>query len=453
MLRRLEVAGGLNLQFQINPYNNSGATGPVAYPTNFTATALPFNTLVQSARVDIGGSSISTPTGELLPLTKAQLSSKELRRCLGAADSVPTICANSSQEAGIPCNAFSGAPFDYDTPYSHLTEGSWTGAAGTVGAPISGTLNVCEPLLVSPFTAITEDDTLVNLDVVYVTLELADLSQVKSCPLRFSQQVSGKDVAITGMQFAASPFSADFCLRATFLTDPVPQPPLSSLHAYMQPQVFKGKDVPYDPSTPFSQVLTSEQLQMPVCPDFLAVFVVATRPAGGTTPVYANSRLQQSLAFAPIRNLNLTWNNTPNLLNTVSQTELWRSSFENGVTVPWWIAAGCFRAWTGEAKRTTVGAPLLLRVGTDIPVPVGVTPGCPGDHRLTVTATLAHFFDDMSLAGTNGSFMLYVVPITESYLRLNPGATSELLRTVVPVGDSGVQDTVVAPAKRMRAYL
>ena len=457
MSRRVEIVGGIQTKFQMAGGNS---TVQVCFPTHVSSAAMPFNSMLTSATVLINNSSLTTPMQTSVDLSLAQLASVERRKGLGVALSAPARGATSNVEQTIVGGIFSTDLPEYDAPYSQCAPSAWSFTSGTYATGnFTGTLSVQEPLMIQPFTVYDEDDTFTNIDRIGLSLTVGNVTTPRFCPLRFAEYVGTSQVTVSN--FGVTDFSK-LRVRCTFYT-PFPEPSVAGIYPYMKLRVH---DLPVKatlyarpstPNLPYVLTATSGQIQFPICPDFVAIYAVPTyRSTAATTYNIAASALQQVPAMAPVSRVSIKWNNTASLLETATQQSLWKMSYANGVCVPWYVGQGGTAGPTRQVAAT-VGAPLLLRVGTDIPVPTGVSAGSPGDFRLEVNVELAHFLKDQEDPVTgdiSDGYRLVVVGITEAYLRLNPGSTSELLETVVPPAEvASVEDVQSAPVKRRRAFL
>jgi hypothetical protein len=193
--------------------------------------------------------------------------------------------------------------------------------------------------------------------------------------------------------------------------------------------------------------VTSSTVTLSSIPDLLVVFV---RPASrGQT---------QCDTYIPISNIGVTFDNYANLCSNFSQEDLYACSVAGGLDmdwsqfrgyargrfptmVPYASAAGgvfdTFRATSPFVQLT--GAPVVLRMGQDIPLSSGLAPGTLGNYSVQVNLTLDNsngFFNYLNsgnLAASN-NVIITIMGVNSGFFESVRGS-SALRKTILNTND------------------
>lgn len=125
--------------------------------------------------------------------------------------------------------------------------------------------------------------------------------------------------------------------------------------------------------------------------------------------------------FLAIKNVSLTWNNTPGILASASQQDLYNISKENGCNMTWaqWSGGPSFN-YSGGTNTTfgTIGSVLALDFGKDIGLSSLEAPGLLGKYQLQANVTVQNL---NQTAGINPT--LFIVTVLEGTFSVKDGET------------------------------
>lgn len=483
MSRRVNFVGQIPFSFQAT--NNTASPITIFPGRDFGLEAFPFNSMIQSATVQVSTSSFTTQLQATMPYLKRRAMVEKLRAKLadvptafgrtaivrrpGESAYAQALWAAGSEYCGIPGNGADQGNLSINkimttaNPPEDVTSAQMVDVGG-VAIPasttytISGTINVSEPLLIQPFELDDETPAFINVNLFSVRLNFSALDAPLALPIRFAYSGSTTNVAgsLENVSYAAlnwdtSNLSAlNSCkLSCQFISPPptaaVPTKTIYPTTFYNPlPRQVSDSIAANATLTVFSNVIT-----LNTAPDMLAIYYVPTLPdfsAAATGIVGLSSKPGYTFEDTLLSpdSLQITWNNNPSLLATFDKRELWRRSQQNGMALGWAPWAGSMldaavttptgpatppaisaNAYPFSNKISGVGGPVVLKLNADIPVEPGVAAGVAGVYTLQIQATIRNHLPFTVPSGT-----LYVVPITSQYLVLNAGATSDVIQTV-----------------------
>lgn len=438
--------------------------GPTSlvWGTHFGPCALPLNSLITSATVQISTSNFTTQVQQSLPYIKRRLQAKDARAELADIPCLMGETVNIVSPLDAPTTTQMFGPV-YDGEKVHnasYAQWFWTDqngniaasqaapvlTRGTISSNLYGILRIYEPLFIQPFEWDDDKPCFTNTNLINIRLNLSQPTAAEARILRFvADTVVGDTGAFVvnslGFNSSASTLLQNAQVRATFYTPPAgSEPPSKAIFPTMfinplatpcNATTFPARDPTVSPQiqpqTVYSQVIT-----LNTAPDMLAIYFVpflsAYTDVDNSGAGVAGIK-NEDFVF-PIQSLEVSWNNNPSLLATFDQRELWRRTYANGLKLPYHVFSGIgqdSRGSGGFADGTiaTVGSPVLLALNKDIPVELGVAAGVAGVYTLKIKANV---YNQTSVAVTGGTF--YVVPITSQYLSLITGATSDVVQTV-----------------------
>lgn len=455
MNRRVEVETSIDFNITVTATaTTTGLTAPLVIGQNISTNSFPFNSLIQSANVQINSSQITTQNAQIMPLMRRLLTKRETRKKLGVVPTDGQFFASCADDAVVPAAQFGNLSqlTQADDPFaaggiSYMSYGASTAPTafgGTAGVAVTGNLvvpirvTVREPLLVQPFSAFEDDASFINVQSCTVRLNLLSPDDIMARFFKIFSLSGNAACTLSSIAYAtpAAPFTTPV-LRVTYMSPPAASViPRQVVYPYQQFTPLPSATYAVPPTaltvaSPASIDLDSPTITLNTCPDYIAIYALCTP----TSNANAGSFLENQVLL-PISKVSIQWNNQASLLNTMAQQDLWRRSFENGVEVPYSVATGAayLPGPTPAANynlsstvKATVGSPLLLAVGRDLPVEPGVAPGVAGIYTLRVTASVYSYFANSAGAG---NVTLYVVPITSQYMRLMEGGTAELISSV-----------------------
>jgi hypothetical protein len=380
------------------------------------------------------------------------------------------------------------------TAFQDTLTGEWclranSTATAITDQPVYYRVAINEPLLMPPFRPDADHCGLVNLAQVQIRLALGNMASSASRIFR-TTSVAGP----TSIQSAcvASAAQAAQCVRgapancqlvqiSAFKQDSlVIAPKLKFYTTFMSPT--EGMPTPTRSVYPFAYwnpfrttnssavaaksadtTQTTTLTTLPYAPDYMAVWVqgdVTTDNTFGsnytanTTPLTAftvptiNAVTNKILSdraniMLTIKRLNITWNVTPGIMQTVPPEDLYLLSNRNGVSQPWLVSAlqnlpeggtdtttlpatvGNFYAqWTPSAGSGTL---VLARINKDLPTAPGTAGGVSGNYTFQATVTYVNQTLDV-FAANNVSVVC--CPISSQYLVLRAGGSAEVIPSV-----------------------
>lgn len=235
-------------------------------------------------------------------------------------------------------------------------------------------------------------------------------------------------------------------LLCTFLTPPpeIVLPLVSSVPYVEFPRYNSSASVTWG-STGTIQV-TSNTVTLSSIPDLLVVFV---RPAfRGQT---------QSDTYIPISNVGVTFDNYANLCSNYSQEDLYACSVAGGLDMDYNQFRGytrgrfptmiplssgtegtffdTFTSYSSETQLT--GAPVVLRMGQDIPLSSGLAPGTLGNYSVQVSVTLDNthgFFNYLAGLSSSNNVIITIMGVNSGFFESVRGS-SAIRKTILNTND------------------
>jgi len=153
-----------------------------------------------------------------------------------------------------------------------------------------------------------------------------------------------------------------------------------------------------------TQQVRSGAFALDTIPDYLLIYAQPTVP-----------QPDDSDLFFPVQQLSITFLNQSGLLSGASAVDLWRMSSRNGLRIPWPQASG--RAMSSAGPVPSSGAPLLLSVSKDLPLPadLGLAPGVQGQFSIACAATV------LNQSGVARQITFVVCPVYAEFLTVANG--------------------------------
>lgn len=479
--RRVEVEATMLVEVKVTIAVAANAgTGDVEhqivrYGSDFITNSYPFNSCISSSNVQINSSQITTQNAQIMPILRRVLAAKATRRKLGVMpnrEPYALYCDDDSKVFSSPWNGVNNTP-DCEDSMASGTQGSFkftscvldtavtgltasvsngralvTVAASTTAKSgtftLKGELKIREPLFAQPFTHFEDETAFINVQSATVRLNMLQASD-KLCRLLKFVTTSGMAMsAITYAFNTSNPFKESPNLRITYMSPPAATPvPRQVVYPYHQYTPLSNPETSATIPAGTTETLYSNTITLNTCPDFVAVYVALSEE--GTR------KETQHQGLAAISGVSITWNNQASLLNTFQIEDLWRRSLENGINAPLPVFSGEALVCAGgvavagtAAYKPTVGAPLILAMGRDIPLEPGVGPGVAGIYTLKLEVKALHY--DALLAR---KMTLVVVPINSQYIRLMEGGTAELISSVAT--ESQLLEAPIAPERTITA--
>ena len=345
---------------------------------------------------------------------------------------------------------------------------------------------VTEPLLISPFLwadSMDEDATgLYGVTNMQITMNLQTPSSAVATAIAAGSWVQSGNAWVTGTfnnsgAFILRTSTAYTCLNglaltSTSSTQPFTNPrlilnfltpgpdvslPLVSSVPYMEfPRYITQVSFPSVPP-PSSLVVQSQTVTLSSIPDSLVVFI---KP---------NFRQQaDGDIYLPITNVSVTFDNFSNLLSGFSQQTLYSNTVAAGVDLDWltWSGAAVDVAkplsldpqvningtpaypilgyglndeafW--DLGTAMCGAPLVLRMGTDVTLSPGLAPGCLGNYSVQITATVntGNLYGSPILNGSTAAWTgctMYIMAVTSGFFETVRGQ-SAVRKTILNAAD------------------
>ena len=235
-------------------------------------------------------------------------------------------------------------------------------------------------------------------------------------------------------------------LLCTFLTPPpeITLPLVSSVPYVEFPRYSSTSSVTF--STSGTALVQSNTVTLSSIPDLLVVFV---KPAfRGQT---------QGDTYIPITNIGVTFDNYANLCSNFSQEDLYACSVAGGLDMDFnqfrGFARGKFptsvpktsgqegskfdtyTANTGNIQLT--GAPVVLRMGQDIPLSSGLAPGTLGNYSVQVSVTIDNsngFFGYMGSLPNSNNVIVTIMGVNSGFFESVRGS-SAIRKTILNTTD------------------
>jgi hypothetical protein len=310
-----------------------------------------------------------------------------------------------------------------------------------------------------------------------------NMSNTPSRAIRIASNYIGKQVGTTTVSSVAVSwgdgtipgYAFPPALSVQFLTPAldVPLPP-KSIVPYMEfpryittglsvitPTLGFGKTVAGRSSA--NTQIQSNTITLPNIPDLLMIYLKPTAPGATvfTTSAYTNAQVSTSTVVTapavttfdstigdfclPIEQISMNFDNFSGLLSNMTQYQLYKMSYNNGVNMD-------FNTWCGESRcrssqsatntlttangigtpyLSLAGGPLVLRPGRDFALQAGQAPGLVGNFSLQMTLNVGcQFYAGVAAGGV----ALYVVPISTGFFETIKGS-SRIIKGVLTEQD------------------
>ena len=362
--RRILVSGGFTVQIS----GNAVAAGLVFPAANqLAACAFPFNSLMDSCKVTLNGASFDMEMRSILPVVKRMYCKDALKECDGSPHELP-FYANPATEATSTgrnvlqtCVAGVEDGFIPNGAYPlTLVNDPVAGAAAANGDnSVLVYIPFNEPLLLPPFTLNNKSQGLYGINKLTFLFKLGNVAQVLNwsainiTPASLNVQFAGwGNVTGGGNQSKPQLKMINYSPKSSLTLKETQAIP------YYQMQSIAQTDSSINNGNSATLNLNPRQLQQ--MPDYIALFVrqqIDNRAAG------------QFDCFATINNVNFNFNNQPGLLSNYVPYDLYKISKGNGLNITYPEFAGLIGTTRGDAQLPTTGSILLLRPGSNLPVP------------------------------------------------------------------------------------
>lgn len=281
-----------------------------------------------------------------------------------------------------------------------------------------------EPLMVSPFSYNLEEDDMQNSLFGINNMQLVMNMNSGKRFLRFMPSNLFTNLSCQVNQYSNSK------LNTTFLTPNLSiDLPSRNVVNYMEMSRFITNVKNINASTPVelsdpshsSANIISQSIVFNSIPDLLLIYV---------KPLDIPNT--QSDYYLPINKVSVSFDNFSGLLSSHSPEQLYSMSFSNGVrSVSYDQYMGAFNfsnSTNGKFKRASNGSFLCLKMGKDIALQSGLSPGCQGSYNFQINVSIrnqtgqvipsANLFVTSIKSGfmetVNGSSRIITAPVTES---------------------------------------
>lgn len=384
MSRRVNIHVTIPVKFTVTqPAKTAGGTNGDGWTgvwgSNMGTCAFPFNSMLQSATVQISTSNFTTQSGQIMPFVKRMMQTEAVRQKLSE---VPTRMSPAavlvdgnqmSMSRGIfQCIDSAGAAYEsagvgsvswrWANPATgDILANQWGVAAPNAGAAanpaeFAGYLTIEEPLLIQPFTYDDEVPAFINTNLINIRLNLQSLDLAKI--IRFASSATAvpgtgaaddTSVSISQITLWAEQQKklANARLWCSFITPPpTSKPPEVAIYPTQQLNPLATPTNSEFPPVNFGDsegALTVKEIESQVitlnsAPDMLAIYAVPKLPASNdlrTTKTDGVPGLCCEDLMLCFNKIEILWNNNPSLLRTFTREELWRRTRQNGLPVSW----------------------------------------------------------------------------------------------------------------------
>ena len=279
-------------------------------------------------------------------------------------------------------------------------------------------LNATEPITLSPFIFNSECSESVGLfGVNNIQLIMNYGSSLVSRVLRNAPNAATITRTISNVQFLGSNPWNSSTINVVSLTPSLDLPlPSKSIVPYLEyPRFITTGLQTVAPGA--RTVLRSQTITLPVIPDMLVIFAkpqsYGDYAAVGADPLITGN--EQGDWFFPPVSLNVNFDNFSGLMSTMSRTQLYKMSVENGLRMD-------YNSWAGKGRvvnaKTTVqdganvqlvGGMLVLRFGKNIALQTGSAPGVVGSWTIQLNMEIENTFNrtvapELSIMTVNSGF-------------------------------------------------
>jgi len=285
--------------------------------------------------------------------------------------------------------------------------------------PLAVRLTATEPLVLSPFIFNSECSDSVGLfGVNNIQIIMNFGSNLVSRVLRNATNGSAQGRTVSNVQFlTADPWQAGSTINVISLTPSLDVPlPSKSVIPYLEyPRFITGGLGSIAPGT--TATLRSQTITLPVVPDMLVIYCT---PQGYVNyaedaPLPAITSNEQGDWFLPCKKLNINFDNFSGLMSTMSTTQLYKMSVQNGLRMD-------YNSWSGKGRVVNpktetasggnvqlVGGFLVVRFAKDIALQTGTAPGVVGSFTLQLNVDVENTFSreispQLSIMTVNSGF-------------------------------------------------
>ena len=464
------------------PAGQAAGTPIVVFGQDIALAPFPLHQLVETSQATINDTSVILNTSEvldiLLRLTDYKVN-RLTRTCptmldrfadyddaYGAIGSPLASYLDATEAAEMPNGAWADLVFlDPTTGAVAVPGAAVTPAVGSpyvfnangvpafpTGGSVAGSYQLVvrwrsvEPLVLSPFIfadGAEYSQGLYGINQIQVVLNMkASINRL----FRYSVQ-RGAFTAIacsywTGAGYTSTPF-VEPRIQVQTLTPSLDLPlPSKNVVPFMQfPRYLTNSSVSAAAGAAFE--INTNTITLPSIPDF---FILYCRPQA-----YASGNVGDY--YFPIQSVNITLDNYSGLLNNHTQYQLYRMAVHNGLEMSW-------EQWSGSAKAgvqngagaptaygkniQTVGGPLVLAPGRDIPLAAGIAPGVLGNFAFSVKAQVVN---STLAALSNAPVTFYIVTANSGFFESMAGSSRIVLNPcseadVISAPDAGSSDHV-----------
>jgi len=235
-------------------------------------------------------------------------------------------------------------------------------------------------------------------------------------------------------------------LRCTFLTPPpeITLPLVSSVPYVEFPRYSSTSSVTF--STTGTALVQSNTVTLSSIPDLLVVFV---------KPAYRGQT--QGDTYIPITNIGVTFDNYANLCSNFSQEDLYAASVAGGLDMDYnqfrgfargrnatlvpkssGVEGSKFDTFIGTSPNVQLtGAPVVLRMGQDVPLSSGLAPGTLGNYSVQVSVTIDNsngFFSYLGSLPNSNNVIVTVMGVNSGFFESVRGS-SALRKTILNTTD------------------
>lgn len=414
------------------PLLNSGFDAPREFP---------IASILDTLRAGINNDSISINSSDVIhPLLRYNTGNKLRAAEYSMTPNMPDQSNNYSDLIGTnrnPLNSYGfGSQGDEEPrgafPFNVLANAAVVPTVAGTAATATVDLVVTEPLFLSPFYWGCQcadrqgfyNVTTMDFDLNMLSGNAAGFRMWSHCDAAVSTNgVNSVTTVIDSIQVSFSDFSPAFSVSNQ---PSIPQ----MLFKYITPNPLDARNLsPNRPVTyPFSNVLRfptdigaitnaqgirqfqSNNIQLNQIPRRMYVFA---RPS--------NAQLQSSAVFTDtylaIHNISVQFANSPTLLSTATQAQLYMMNVKNGGQFSWneWSGTPLYNdaltGQTGTARYSGGCGPLCLEFGTCIPLKPNEAPGMQGQYQIQVQVGLRNA--NVTTAWDAVPMTLYLVVVNE----------------------------------------
>lgn len=440
--RYITIQTTFALGFNINAPALATAAPLAVIGKDLALCAFPFQSaLVQNSSLTINDTSVTldnqTVVNELLRLTDYKMN-RGARTCptkldvyrnyadgVGSINSPLNTYDTTTAYGEQPNGAFPDLEWVDPNTGLPLTAASYVFGGVTVNTSQIGTTGKYQPVCNTPAGAATDYPVAIKATVTEPLLispclfadgfEAEGLFGISNMQLVFNMaaniaRVIRTTASVNSFALLANPYT-NSSVRCSFLT-PSLDMPLPSINSvpYQQFARYLSVNASASIAAGATAEIQSQTITLPSVPDMLLVYA---KPIA-----YTNN---QGDFYLPVRGVNVTFDNYTGILSNQTVEQLFRISQRCGLEVDWETFYGKARMDSG-AVVPTVGAPLCLQMGVDVPLSAGLAPGVLGSFSLQINMSV----QNTGYAAVTG-YTLYVTVVNSGFLQSQSGASRLIL--------------------------